>query len=211
MRRMLLLTMSLALAVAALPAFAGAVDGTWRLDAAASQNLEDAAEAFNEALNEKERDRPQEFEHSSSKRGGGRFQAQADATARMIAEDNRSRRWGGPPEVREMLHAEVLRLYQQRKVVVLYDATRKRLLRINPAGRAFSVSGTETTEDDIGRSLSWLDGDALVVETDVYDGSQLVEHFAVDDSGERLIVSIRQRERRGGPWLEFERQFTRVE
>ena len=170
--------MALAALLSTAPAvLAGAVNGTWQLDPAASENLDEAADALNTRLNEEERSKPQEFERRSSASGGNRYQAQVDAVQRMIREDNRSRAWGGPPEVREMLSAETLKIYQERKVVILYDSARKRLLRINPAGRAFSYSGTETTDDELGRSLTYLDDDALVVETSVYDGSNLVERF----------------------------------
>jgi hypothetical protein len=202
-----LLVLCAALGAAAV-AHAGAVNGTWRLDAAASENLEDVADALNDRLNEKERDKPQEFERRSSS-GGNRYQAQVDAVERMIKEDNRSRAWGGPPEVREMLNAQTLKIYQQKKVVILYDGQRKRLLRINPAGRAFSYSGTETTDDELGRSLTYLDDEALVVETQVYDGGNLVERFEVVDGGARLRMTARQRERSAGPWLELTREFTR--
>lgn len=194
------------------PAAAAALNGTWQLDAAASDDLDQAAEALADRLNAQARkSRDERFDRSRTRNTGNRYDRQVEAVESMIREDNRSLDWGGPPAVREMLGVETLKLYQSRKVVILYGGVRKRLLTINPAGRAYSVSGQELNHDELGRSLAFVDDGDLVVETELNSGGQLVERFSTDAAGERLVVSIQQRSLRKGPWLEFERVFQRIE
>lgn len=192
---------------------ANPLNGTWQLDAAASDTLEEAAAALNAYLKEEyRRNKEQKFakdEQVSTR--GNRFLAQQRATAMMIRENDFDIDWGGPPEVREMLGAATIKLYQASKAVILYDGTRRRLLAINPAGRAYSVKGTELTTDEIGRSLTFVEDGALVVETDIYNGDKIVERFESVAGSDVLTLTIRLQEGRRSPWLEFERVFNRVE
>lgn len=196
-----------------LPASAdpAALNGGWALDEGNSENFEQAGKAFNEAMNErKRRNTEQEFNRDSHLGGGNKFQNAANATEQFIAEDSRSQVWAVADELQPMIEAEKLKVYVSGKVILLYGTDRKRLLAINPSGRAYSVRGTEFTDDDIGRSLTYLDGDALVVETDLRSGSKLVERFALGESPDTLVETLRIQQDGRGPWLEFKRQFTRA-
>ncbi|MEQ8231756.1 MAG: hypothetical protein RLW61_15675 [Gammaproteobacteria bacterium] len=189
-----------------------ALNGTWALDEQASTALEDAAKAFNDELNEQRRNsRRQTFDRDSGGRSRSRFDGQVRATSEMIAEDMRSLEWGEAPLQRDILTAATLKLYVARKVAVLYDGALKRLLTINPAGRAYSVSGTEVTNDEVGRSLTYLENGQLVIETSVHGGGRMVERYRVEDGGQRLMMKAELQERRDGPWLEFEREFARAD
>ena len=183
------------------------LNGTWQLDAKASDELDEVADKLNAELNERDRARRRDEKDRKSYSGSNRYQRQMDAVNEMIREDNRSRQWGGPPEVRAMIEAERIKLYVANRVVVLYDDARRRLLTVNPTGRAFSVSGAEFTADEIGRSLTFFEDGDLVIETELAVGGKLVERFAFDAQTGGMRVTIRQRELRTGPWLELTRVF----
>lgn len=186
-----------------------ALNGTWMLDEERSTTLEAAGAAFNDELNEaRRRNKRQTFDRSNSNsRVRGRFDQQVAATSEMIAEDMRSIKWGDTAMQQDILNASTIKLYVARKVAVLYGSSLKRLLTINPAGRAYSVSGTEVTNDAVGRSLTYLEDGQLVIETSVHGGGRMVERFRYDAAQDRLVVKAELQERRDGPWLEFERVF----
>lgn len=186
-----------------------ALNGTWVIDEELSTTLEAAGAAFNDELNEaRRRNKRQTFDRSNSNsRGRGRFDQQVAATSEMIAEDMRSINWGDTAMQQDMLNAPTIKLYVARKVALLYGGTLKRLLTINPAGRAYSLSGTEVTNDAVGRSLTYLEDGQLVIETSVHGGGRMVERFRYDAARERLVMKAELQERRDGPWLEFERVF----
>ena len=183
------------------------LNGTWQVDAGASDDLDDVADKLNAELNERDRARRRDEKDRQSYNGKSRYQRQMDAVNEMIREDNRTRQWGGPPEVRSMIEAQRIKLYIANRVVVLYDDARRRLLAVNPTGRAYSVSGSEFTSDEIGRSLTFFDEGDLVIETELAVGGRLVERFAFDTETGGMRVTIRQRELRSGPWLEMTRIF----
>jgi len=208
------LWLSLALAVLGPVAVsANPLNGTWTVDQALSATLESAADARNKELKEEyRRNKKQKFSKDEQRnRGGDRFQAQLMATEGMIRENDLDIDWGGPPEVREMLAARTIKLYQASKAVILYDGGRRRMLAINPAGKAYSVSGTEVNEDEIGRSLAYVDDGALVVETDIYNGDKVIERFASAEGSNELTVRIQLQEGRRSPLLEYERVFRRAD
>jgi len=186
-----------------------ALNGTWVIDEELSTTLEAAGAAFNDELNEaRRRNKRQTFDRSNSNsRARGRFDQQVAATSEMIAEDMRSINWGDTAMQQDMLNAPTIKLYVARKVALLYGGTLKRLLTINPAGRAYSLSGTEVTNDAVGRSLTYLEDGQLVIETSVHGGGRMVERFRYDAARERLVMKAELQERRDGPWLEFERVF----
>jgi hypothetical protein len=187
-----------------------ALNGTWAVDEELSTTLEAAGAAFNDELNEaRRRNKRQTFDrsNSNSRRTRGRFDQQVAATSEMIAEDMRSIKWGDTVMQQDMLNASTIKLYIARKVAVLYGGSLKRLLTINPAGRAYSVSGTEVTNDAVGRSLTYLEDGQLVIETSVHGGGRMVERFRYDAARERLVMKAELQERRDGPWLDFERVF----
>ena len=109
----------------------GQLNGTWQLDAKASDELDEVADKLNAELNERDRARRRDEKDRKNYSGSNRYQRQMDAVNEMIREDNRSRQWGGPPEVRAMIEAERIKLYVANRVVVLYDDARRRLLTVN--------------------------------------------------------------------------------
>lgn len=56
-----------------------------------------------------------------------------------------------------------------------YDELLPRRVQPNPAGRVYSASGDELVSDTIGYTLAWWDGDSLVLETDPPDGGHYTE------------------------------------
>ncbi|MGR8920651.1 MAG: hypothetical protein ACU85V_13625 [Gammaproteobacteria bacterium] len=186
------------------------LNGSWDLDEAASEDFSDAARAKSDELNAARRERKDAgFARERQARSGqNRFQSQVDATERMIEEDSRSVEWASAPELRIILEAENIRLHADRKVVVLYDGEQRRLLTINPAGRAYSVSGTEITIDEVGRSLTYFEGDTLVIETAAYAGGDLVERYTAAGA-DRLLQEVTRRESSDGPSVTVRREFRR--
>lgn len=192
--------------VCACMAHAAGVSGTWQLDAGASDDFDDAADALNDRLNEEKREnKKQQFMDTSSQRTRSRFQAQADASEKMIREDLRSLDWQTDLDVVAIANARTLRIHHGSKVVMLYDKDFRRLLTINPAGRSFSYRGTEVTQDDVGTTLTYEEDGVLVIETDLYDGGRLVERYVTEDS--RLRQSLNYRQQSTGPVLKLERVF----
>jgi hypothetical protein len=188
------------------------LNGTWSLDAEGSQDFETAGREMNERLNEEARSKSkQKFgRDEQSDPSGNRFQAQASAAHRMIREDRRSYDWEVPEEAEPIVEAESIKIYLARKLAILYGDELRRLLAINPGGRVYSVRGTEYSDDEIGRSLTWIDGDALVIETGLVVGGKLVERYELDAASERLVVTVRLQQQPGAPWLEFVRRFARA-
>ncbi len=189
------------------------LNGTWQLDEDASDSLEKASRKLSIKLNAEWRERREnKFTRDQNKpQSKNRFQNQLDATESMINEDSRSIDWGGSDGSRLILESQTIKLYQGRKVVVLYDGKWKRVLTINPAGRAYSVSGTEITTDDLGRVLTFFDkNDSLVIETDAYAAGKLIEIYRLDGSSDRIIQELSVQERKAGPELTMKRYFNRV-
>jgi hypothetical protein len=189
------------------------LNGNWTVDEAHSEDLESAGRAFNKARNaEKRSKQKQEFDRSSDgNRTRNKYQAAADATEKMIREDYRSHGWTIADEARPLVEAEAIKLYVARKVAVLYDGDTRRLLTINPGGRAFSVKGQEITHDPLGAALTYFEDDALVIETDLVAGGKLVERYALGPDSNRLIQTLRLQDDARGPWLEFAREYVRAE
>ena len=189
------------------------MNGEWVLDADVSENLKDTARKRNDALNVEWRNkRENKFSKDQHKaKGTNRFQNQLDATERMIGEDSRSLDWSGSVEVHRILESKSIKLYRARKIAILYDGKQKRLLKVNPSGRAYSVKGTEITDDEVGSSLTYFDDDYLVIETSPPVGGQLIERYHLDDSQNQMVQELSIEERPGGPTLEFARRFNRAE
>ena len=73
------------------------------------------------------------------------------------------------------------------------------------------MSGRELTADSIGRSLAYLDDEAIMIETDMIAGGTVIERFELDEETDRLTVTVRLQQRARGPWLELVRFFERRE
>ena len=67
------------------------------------------------------------------------------------------------------------------------------------------------TSDEIGRSLTYVEDGALVIETDVYNGDKLAERFALGADPDTLEVTIRLKDGNRRPWLEYQRVFRRAD
>ncbi|MCZ6894234.1 MAG: hypothetical protein O7H40_09335 [Gammaproteobacteria bacterium] len=191
----------------------GQINGNWMLDEASSENLADAGKKTNKqtAITRREKKIQKFARDEGPKRHGGRFDAQARSTEKMIRDDTRSEVWDPPDLVRIMLEAESIKLYSARKLAVLYGTEVKRLLRMNKDGKSHTMSGKELTADSIGRSLAYLDDEAVMIETAMTAGGKVTERFELDEETDRLMVTVRLQQRARGPWLEFVRYFERRE
>ncbi len=187
------------------------LNDTWHLVKDESDDFEDSARVLNDKLNTERRENAADkFGRQAKPTGSNRFQNQLDATEEMIREDMRAVDWSGSDDQRRILEAKTIKLYQGRKVVILYDGVQKRLLSVNPAGRAYSVSGTELTTDSLGRSLTFFDDGALVIETTVQNGGKLIETYRLAATEARMSQQLSVQERPGGPILEMTRLFERA-
>ncbi len=207
----------LTLCVLALLLMAGAaaatpvLNGTWQLDEEASDDVAEAGRAYAAALNEARRAAKGKQFDDNKPTSNNRFQAQADAALEMIREDARSDDWYADPDVVAIADARSIKIYVSRRIAILYDGEHRRLLTINPSGRAFSVRGTEITDDDFGRSLSYIEDQAMVIETTLHVGGKLVERYELDGGEDRLRMTIGYRQRASSPELQLERFYRRAE
>lgn len=72
-----------------------------------------------------------------------------------------------------------------------YDELLPRRVRPNPAGRVYSAKGDELVSDTLGYTLSYWEGDTLVLETDPPDGGHYVEHVTRRDAPPRLEYRVK--------------------
>ena len=72
----------------------------------------------------------------------------------------------------------------------VYDGTLPRLVKPNPAGRIFSARGDELVVDTFGHTLSYWEGNTLVLETDPPDGGKYLERVRVSASPRRLEYRV---------------------
>ena len=96
-------------------------------------------------------------------------------------------------------------------MVILYDNSQKRLLTINPSGRAYSYSGTEVTNDYVGRSLTYFDGDVLVIETTGTTGMEFIEKYRLEEDTSQLVQLLEIEDDRHDHTLTMTRYFDRKE
>ena len=188
------------------------LNGHWQIDEDRSDDFDDAAKQFNKDLNESiRRNSEQKFHDPNKGQKRGQFDGQAYATLEMIREDARSISWDVSDEVRAILEADSIKLYQARKCAVLYGNKLKRLLTVNPKGKAYSVSGEEITSDDVGSSVTYVENGALVIDTDLLEGDELQERYELDADTEHMNLTMTLR-RRGLPRaLEIKRVYGRSE
>ncbi len=71
-----------------------------------------------------------------------------------------------------------------------YDELLPRRVRPNPAGRVYSAKGDELISDSIGHTLSYWEGDTLVLETDPPDGGRYLEKIKRLHAPERLEYRV---------------------
>ena len=190
-------------------------NGTWTLNEEASQTFKEAGKARNkEVLKDRRLQHKTEFDQrpgtSSGRSKPGGIAGHVQASTEMMREDERPPVWEATDEVAQMLEAESIKLYYARKIAILYGAERKRLLTVNSAGRSFSVKGSSITKDDIGTSLTYLEDETIVIETDTRWRDKLIERFELNDTSEHLLVTIKMQQIGQGPWLEYVRVFDRA-
>lgn len=182
-------------------------NGTWTLNQEGSQTFEGAGKERNKSLLAKVRlKRAKELDPKYHERDSA---AEHRQSVELLSDDERPATWIAMDEVAPLLEAESIKLYFARKIAILYGAERKRLLTLNASGRSYTVSGSTLTKDDIGTSLAYLEGGAMVIETDTRWGERLVERFELNETSEHLLVTVRMQQIAKGPWLEFERVFDR--
>jgi hypothetical protein len=73
----------------------------------------------------------------------------------------------------------------------VYDSTLPRVVKPNPAGRIFSARGDELVVDIFGHTLSYWEGNSLVLETDPPDGGKYLERVHVTASPRRLEYRVK--------------------
>ena len=189
------------------------LNGSWVLDEAQSETYKDAARKVNEQiLKLRKKHRKQGFggqEHSGA--GGNKYYEQQRATQDRIGEDSVNIDWSLFDDLNTVMAAKTIKIYQSRMCAVLYDQRIKRLFSINPEGNSYSISGTEIAHDMIGRTVSYFEGQTLVVDTDIKGGDRLMERFALGTSDDELTIVAKYRRTDLRRTVEYTRIFHRGE
>lgn len=154
-----------------------ALAGTWILDESASDSIDERFSHFRKA-----------------KRGGFRDDGIGGRTDR--AGSGRSRTGGDDEDVtprgslRDLVSAARLSIAGREHVSIRYDEHITRNLEPNPNGRVYSASGDELVVDRFGYTLSFWEGDVLVIETTTRRGLDVIERYRLDRDADRLTVEI---------------------
>jgi hypothetical protein len=164
-------------AAQAAPGDPPALAGAWKLDESASDSIKERFSHFRKA-----------------KRGGfrdggigGRTDAAGSGRRRKGLDDEDSAPRGS---LRDLVSAARLSIAGRERVSIIYDEHIRRDLEPNPHGRVYSASGEELVVDRFGYTLSFWDGDALVIETTTRRGLDIVERYRVNRAANRLTVDI---------------------
>ncbi len=162
-------------AAAAAVEAAAPLAGTWILDTAASDSVEERFKHFRKA-----------------KRGGFRDGGIGGRTDRSGSGRKRSGDDDATPRgsVRDLVSAARLSIAGREHISIVYDERITRQLEPNPNGRVYSASGDELVIDRFGYTLSFWEGDVLVIETTTRRGLDVVERYRVDRAAKRLTVEI---------------------
>lgn len=152
-----------------------AISGTWTLDEDGSDSLQAQIDTLK-----------QEYREWSSEHGKINDPNKPDPfqSARKLGEKKWDSSRAGPVSrpsvvVRQMIGAESIKLYVSDRVIVAYDGKIRRRVNPNPNGRVHSATGKGTSKDSIGQTLTYLDGDAVVIETRTNSAERLGERFEV--------------------------------
>jgi hypothetical protein len=78
---------------------------------------------------------------------------------------------------------------------IVYDGELPRNVIPNPEGRVFSASGDELVVDTLGHTLSYWDGQVLVLESDPPTGGKVIERLEIKGNPRQLHHSIKLRMR----------------
>ena len=195
-------------------AAAEALSGNWLLDEKSSDEFDAVSKALNKQLKKARRkaeSENQKFDNGPKPRERNRYDSQVRATEAQIKDSTIEKYWGGPEAQNLVFQTDAIKLYIGRKVVVLYGNGQKRLLKINPSGRAYSYSGNEVTDDYLGRSLTYFDEGVLVIETTGTTGMEFVEKYRVAEETGQLIQSLEIEDDRHAHTLTMTRYFDREE
>lgn len=161
--------------------------GQWVLDHKVSDDAEDV---FDGKLR-RERFPTAMAQNDRSQRRSGVEQAQAEYWERIRqSEERRStkdlRRLGTVYPLIQTTRLDVQKQVGGDGYIFVYDDDLPRAVRPNPAGRVFSARGDELVADSFGHTLSYLEGETLVLETDPPEGGKFIERFTVRPAPRRL-------------------------
>ena len=189
------------------------LNGGWVLDEQQSETYKDAAKKVSEQIQKlHKKHRKQGFdgqEHSGG--GGNKYYEQQRATQDRIREDSVNIDWSLFDDLNTVMAAKTIKIYQSRMCAVLYDKRIKRLFSINPEGNSYSISGTEIAHDVIGRTVSYFEGQTLVIDTDIKGGDRLMEKFALGASDDELKIVAKYRRTDLRRTVEYTRVYHRGE
>ena len=189
-------------------------NGSWVLDAARSEDFAPSLQAFNEKLQARKHKKTQGDRHfgglggelrSNNAYSGESAVSKAAHKSTVITE------WQISDDLRTLLEAQTIKLYQANLCAILYDKKLKRLVSINNDRNSYALTDNASPRDAIGRSVSYIEGGMLIVDTDIIGGDRLIESFALNDTGTELTVAVKLRRGDVGRPLEFKRVYTRGE
>lgn len=198
---------------AVLPAYADnqQFNGSWVLDPTASEDFAVALKKFNEMIKAQKHKHAKHFMNEQKTKGANQFYSHETETMTAIEEDSRIMIWDVSDDLRTLLAAKTLKLYQANLCALLYDKKIKRLVSVNLDGKSYSLSGNQSSRDALGRSTGYFDQGALVIDTDVDGGDRLVERFTLDTDASHLTITVKLRRTDVGRTLEYKRVYARGE
>jgi hypothetical protein len=191
----------------------GDLNGHWELVDKISDDFETASKQLNRQMMKDRRlaeSENQQFDRKKPKERN-KYQSQRAATERQIAKESINKYWGGPDEQMQIMQAKEVKIHVGRKVIILYDSLLKRLLTINPLGRAYSYSGTEVTRDLLGSSLTYSADKKLIIETTGITGIEFSEHYYLEPEKQYLVQELNVQDDQSSTYgLKMIRYFTRA-
>jgi len=190
------------------------LSGHWQLLGKVSDNFKKSSKKLNAQIMKDRRLKESENQKFDRKKPKERnkYQAQRAATERQINDNSVNKYWGGPDEQMQIMKAKEVKIHVGRKIIVLYDSSLKRLLTINPQGRAFSHSGTEVTRDVVGYSLTYAADKKLIIETTGITGVEFSEHYYLDPETQNLVQELHVEDDRSSVYsLNMVRYFIRAD
>jgi hypothetical protein len=190
------------------------ISGNWLLDEGSSDEFNTVSKALNKSIKKARRkaeSENQKFDNGPKPRSRNRYDSQVRATEAQIKDSSAVKYWGGPETQNLIFQTDVIKFYVGRKIVVLYGGSQKRILKINPSGRAYSYSGTEVTDDYVGRTLAYFEEEALVAETTGTTGIEFSEKYYVDEETGQLVQLLQIDDARDDHTLNMARYFNRKE
>ena len=158
-----------------------AYNGRWQLNEKRSDDLQDVMERVR-------RENQEEIDQKEEERQ--KRQQRPDIFGRDRSwDDNRARGATAiiPKLMRTLISSQIIKIYFSRKLAIAYDKNVKRLLTPNPNGRVYSASGAGLSKDEIGETLSYIEGGVLYIETRTSVGRLKERIDALQDPGALII------------------------